>query len=99
MKPSAEVEKEVSALAKKTLTSFEQQAQRLCPSQASWSSSYEKEAIRMSLVEQCDTHVDNLRVQGLYLPKTGMRHPVEISASVDRRVAVVTQMIGPARMI
>jgi len=80
LKPSAEVEAELKQMTKVASDAFVKQAEQLLPSGVEWSYSYEKSTLGAILDEQATNHVETLRVQGLYLPKTGQKIPVDFSA-------------------
>jgi len=80
MQPSANVEEELQSIIKEIRATLEVEAKRLLPAGAAWSHSYEKGMVLSAIEEQAANHVETLRVQGLYLPKTGRKLPVDLSA-------------------
>jgi hypothetical protein len=80
MQPSANVEVELRNLIKEIRGSLELEAKRLLLVGTAWSYTYEKEAVLSAIEEQAANHVETLRVQGLYLPKSGRKVPVDLSA-------------------
>jgi len=82
LRPSAEVEVELAALRKDLTMGYEAQAEQLAPADKSlgFSDVFERRELYETFVQGCQAHVENLRVQGLYLPTKRVVFPVDFSA-------------------
>jgi len=103
MKPSATVEDDLRKMIKESSAALDQDAKRLLPTDSTWSYTYEKNSVLTAIAESAANHVETLRVQGLYLPKTGQKVPVDLSAhwlllspfGVDARYDIVSSKDKP----
>lgn len=77
-KPSMEVEKELHSMVKESTRAFEASAKAALPSLVACSFAFEKAAVRNSMSEAARQQIDLWRIQGLYLPMTGFKTPVDI---------------------
>ena len=52
----------------------------LLPDAKAWNFAFEKQGVEMTVGEAGQSHTQTLQVQGLYLPATGYKMPVDIAA-------------------
>ena len=80
LKPSAEVEEQLKALSKECTAAFDASAKSLLPTGVRWTTAYERTAVVDAMQESARAHIETLQVQGLYLPMTGHKLPIDFSA-------------------
>jgi len=80
LKPSSEIDAQLSNLVRETAAAFDAAAAGLLPPGIKWSCSYEKQAVVDNVKENAQLHLHTLQVQGLYLPTEGVKLPLDISA-------------------
>lgn len=80
--PSVQIEKDLKAIVKEASVSFDKQAATLLVPGCSWSYGFEKKAVENACKQSAAGRVEELRIQGLYLPKKGAAIPVDIHAHV-----------------
>lgn len=80
IKPSLKVEAELKALLKRVGSDFEDKAKGVLPSCVGLSSTYEKRALELAASEAAKAQMDIWRLQGLYIPMSSAKIPVDFSA-------------------
>merc|ERR1712070_85027 len=80
--PSIEIESELKALIKVADAAFDKQAASLLVPGCSWSYVFEKRAVVSACRQTATSRVEELRIQGLYLPHKGAALPIDVSAHV-----------------
>jgi len=78
-KPTVKIESDLRALVKDSVGEFKKQAQQLLSPWAGWSFRHEQSMVLSTLEEDVKAHIENMRVQGLYIPASGGRMPVDLS--------------------
>lgn len=80
--PSVTIEAELKALIEEADAAFEKQAAALLVPGCSWSYGFEKKAVTAACWQAARGRVEELRIQGLYLPQKGAAIPLDIAAHI-----------------
>lgn len=79
-RPSAEIEEELDSMVKELKAGYGEKAAQLTEEGLGFDDGFERRELYNTITAACEAHVENLRVQGLYLPVKAVSLPVDFSA-------------------